>query len=229
MINFRRQQLLAKIKRTYWEKRLKKSNVWCHHYEFKLYTSKTYLNEKRHNADSSSGTYIVDIRDIKRWFIKLSLHCLRKKDHVKTTLFWERKLHGWWHCDKHRKRKVTYYDLCSSFFFNIEFQCPKGGYTFNEKTLNLTSVSSWIYQMTKCGQRVPHLDFWTHKSLMQQGVIFIIWHGGTRWQIYQMRSADMFIIIQMYRKRKVTYYELCSSSFAISTCSALRVDLMKNL
>ena len=38
------------------------------------------------------------------------------------------------------------------FFWNIDFQCPKGGFTFNGKTLNLISVSSWIYPMTKCGQ-----------------------------------------------------------------------------
>ena len=28
-----------------------------------------------------------DIGDIKRWFINLSLHCLKQKDHVKTTHF----------------------------------------------------------------------------------------------------------------------------------------------
>ena len=37
-----------------------------------------------------------DIGDIRRWFINVSLHCLRKKDYVKTTNFWEMKLHGWW-------------------------------------------------------------------------------------------------------------------------------------
>ena len=42
-----------------------------------------------------------DIGDIKMWFINLSLHCLRKKDHVKTTHFGETNLHGLWHCDKH--------------------------------------------------------------------------------------------------------------------------------
>ena len=36
---------------------------------------------------------------------------------------------------------------------------------------------------------------------------------------------SMFIIIQMYRKRRVKYYELCSSFFEILTFSALRVGL----
>ena len=42
-----------------------------------------------------------------------------------------------------------------------------------------------------------------------------------------MRSSDIsiLIIIQMYKKRKVTYYELCSSFFEILTFSALRVGI----
>ena len=61
MINFRRQQLLANIKPTYSEKRPKKvmSGAIIMNYEFKIYTSKIYLNEKRHNADGGSSTYIV--------------------------------------------------------------------------------------------------------------------------------------------------------------------------
>ena len=43
-----------------------------------------------------------------------------------------------------------------------------------------------------------------------------------------MRSADisMFIILQMYRKLKVTSYELCSSFFEILTFIALMVGLL---
>ena len=60
--------------------------------------------------------------------------------------------------------------------------------------------------------REPYSNFWPHKSLMQQGRLLIIWHSVTRYQIYHMRSADisMRIIIQMNRKRKITYYELSS-------------------
>ena len=38
------------------------------------------------------------------------------------------------------------------FFWNIYFQCPKGGFKFNEKILKLTFISPWTYPMTKCGQ-----------------------------------------------------------------------------
>ena len=120
----------------------------------------------------------------------------------------------------YRKRKVTYYELCSIFFWNIDFQCPKGGFTFNEKDLNLTSVSPWIYPMTKCGQsgikivynhnnddyvitgaekmnlvRVPHPLFWSHKSFTQQGTFFLFWYSVIRWPMYQMKSIDISIII----------------------------------
>ena len=40
------------------------------------------------------------------------LHCLRKKDHVKTTHFWATKLHGWWHCDKHNYGCTRYASRC---------------------------------------------------------------------------------------------------------------------
>ena len=53
-----------------------------------------------------------DIGDIEKSFINLSLHCLRKKDHVKTTHFWETKLHGWWHCDKHNYGCTRYASRC---------------------------------------------------------------------------------------------------------------------
>ena len=104
-------------------------------------------------------------------------------------------------------------------------------YVFSYKNDNFVITRGRQNVTSECS--LPHLDFWPHKSLMQQGVIFIIWHSDIRWQIYQMRSTDIskFIIIQMYRKRKVTYYELCSSFFEILTFSALRVGLhlMKKL
>ena len=116
------------------------------------------------------------------------------------------------------------------YIFIIDFQRSKGGSSFSEKKssdmfrpeyIQWQNVARVEIKLLLQGVdkmylvRVPHLDFCPHKSLMQQGVIFIIWHSDTRWQIYQMRSADisMFIIIQMYRKRKVTYYEQCWSFF----------------
>ena len=52
---------------------------------------------------------------------------------------------------KHMQSKRKSYILRTlQFFFNIDFQRPKGGLTFSEKYHNFTYVSSEMYLMTKC-------------------------------------------------------------------------------
>ena len=38
------------------------------------------------------------------------------------------------------------------YFFNIDFQRSKGGYTISEKKYKFKYVSSGVYSMTKCGK-----------------------------------------------------------------------------
>ena len=111
-----------------------------------------------------------------------------------------------------------------------DFQRSRDGLICFEKYHNFTYVLSGMYLMTICGKncnktvysyknkayvirwdrqnvtivRVPHPDLWPHKSLVPQDKVFLTCYGGTRWQIYKIKTTDisMLIIIHMQRKRK---------------------------
>ena len=135
-------------------------------------------------------------------------------------------------------------------FFNIDFQRSKGGSTFFSKKIKTSYMFRPEYlQWQKVARVVLTLVISIRMiTLLIQGLdkvweypirnfdlisptcnklVFLIWHSGTTWHIYQMRSVDicMLIIIQIYRKGNVTYYELCSSFLLILTFSALMVGL----
>ena len=137
------------------------------------------------------------------------------------------------HIYSKRKR----YILRTVFFLILTFSALRVGLRFFEKNQNFRYVSSWVDSVTKGGKSGINAGFkYKNDNFVIQGLdkmweypirnfdlisptfnkfFFLIWHRGTRWHIYQMRSADiyMLIIIQLYRKGKVTYYELCSSFF----------------
>ena len=113
-----------------------------------------------------------DIGDIKMWFINLPLHCLRKKDHVKTTHFWETKLHGWWHCDKHNngctryllgvgKIKFIIYKLAKKTKTSLSFTC---GYIKVKKSSRYYFITRDYHILVQI--RVGHVtSWWTVKIL----------------------------------------------------------------
>ena len=103
----------------------------------------------------------------------------------------------------HIQSKRKSYILRNLWYFLLEiltFSALGVGSCFFLKYHNFPYVSSGMYLMTICGKNCNKTVY----SYKNKDYVTRRWYGGTRWQIYKIKTTDisMLIIKHMHSKRK---------------------------